>query len=67
MPVIKHFFGTSELRIVLEMCYRILGNDNAGLYGYEAWLSRLKDGLQPLLYACDGEKIVSAVLGHAEK
>lgn len=55
-----------ELKRVLEMCYRILGNDNAELYGYEAWLSRFKDGLQPLIYACDGDKIISAVLGRAE-
>ena len=55
-----------ELTAVLEMCYRILGNDNAELYGYEAWLNRLKDGLQPLIYACDGDKIISAVLGRAE-
>lgn len=67
MIEIKEIKTEQELRVVLEMCYRILDNDNAGLYGYEAWLSRLKDGLQPVLYACDGEKIVSAVLGRAEK
>lgn len=55
-----------ELKRVLEMCYRILGNDNAELYGYEAWLGRLRDGLQPLMYAYDGDRIVSAILGRSE-
>ncbi len=62
----KEIKTEQELTAVLEMCYRILGNDNAELYGYEAWLNRLKDGLQPLIYACDGDKIISAVLGRAE-
>lgn len=62
----KEIATEQELKAVLEMCYRILGNDNAELYGYEAWLNRLKDGLQPLIYACDGDKIISAVLGRAE-
>lgn len=55
-----------ELKRVLEMCYRILGNNNAELYGYEAWLGRLRDGLQPLMYAYDGDRIVSAILGRSE-
>ena len=62
----KEIKTEQELKSVLEMCYRILGNDSIELYGYEAWLVRLKDGLQPLLYACNEEKIVSAVLGRAE-
>lgn len=62
----KEIKTEQELTAVLEMCYRILGNDSIELYGYEAWLVRLKDGLQPLLYACNEEKIVSAVLGRAE-
>ncbi|MBQ7102405.1 MAG: GNAT family N-acetyltransferase [Clostridia bacterium] len=62
----KDIKSEQELKSVLEMCYRILGTDNEDLYGYEAWLSRLKDGLQPLLYACDGDKIISAVLGRSE-
>ena len=62
----KEIKTEQELESVLEMCYRILGNDNAELYGYEAWLNRLKDSLQPLIYACDGDKIISAVLGRAE-
>ena len=66
MIEIKEIKTERELKSVLEMCYRILGNDNEELYGYEAWLGRLNDGLQPLIYACDGEKTVSAVLGRAE-
>ena len=62
----KEIKSEEELKVVLELCYRILGNDNADLYGYEAWLSRFKDGLQPLIYACDDDKIISAVLGRAE-
>lgn len=62
----KEIKTEQELKSVLEMCYSILGNDNAELYGYEAWLRRLRDDLQPLLYACDGDKIISAVLGRAE-
>ncbi len=62
----KEIATEEELKVVLEMCYRILGNDNAELYSYEAWLRRLRDGLQPLIYACDGDKIISAVLGRAE-
>lgn len=66
MIKIKEIKTEQELTAVLEMCYRILGNDNAELYGHESWLNRLKDGLQPLLYAFDGDKIVSAVLGRFE-
>ncbi len=62
----KEIKTEQELTAVLEMCYRILGNDNAELYGYEAWSRRLRDGNQPLLYACNNEKVVSAVLGRAE-
>ena len=62
----KEIATEEELTAVLEMCYRILGNDNAELYGYDAWLSRLIDGLQPLIYVCDDDKIISAVLGRAE-
>lgn len=66
MIEVKEIKTEQELTAVLEMCYRILGNDNAELYGYEAWSKRLKDGKQPLLYACNKEKVVSAVLGRAE-
>ncbi len=62
----KEIATEEELKVVLEMCYRILGNDNAELYGYKAWSRRLRDGNQPLLYACNNEKVVSAVLGRAE-
>ena len=55
-----------ELKRVLALCYCILGNEHPDIYGYDAWLSRLYDGKQPLLYAeCDG-KVVSAVLGRYE-
>ncbi len=66
MIEIKEIKTEQELKSVLEMCYRILGNDNEEIYGYEAWLGRFNDGLQPLIYACDGAKTVSAVLGRAE-
>lgn len=66
MIELKIIENEQELKDVLEMCFHILGNDNAELYGYEAWLNRFKEGLQPLVYACDGKKIVSAVLGRAE-
>lgn len=66
MLELKDIKTEQELKAVLEMCYSILGNDNADLYGYEAWLSRFKDSLQPLIYACDDDRIISAVLGRAE-
>ena len=55
-----------ELRDVLALCYRILGDTNTELYGYEAWKARFLDKLQPLVYAEKDGKIVSAVLGRAE-
>ena len=66
MIEIKEIETEQELKEVLELCYRILGNEDTELYCYEAWLSRLHDGLQPLVYAHDGGKVVSAVLGRAE-
>ena len=64
--VIKEIKTESELRGVLELCYKVLVTKNDDLYGYDAWLKRLQDGLQPLVYAVKDEKIVSAVLGRAE-
>lgn len=55
-----------ELKQVLELCYRVLGENDSELYGYPAWKERLQDGLQPLVYAVEDDKIVSAVLGRAE-
>lgn len=64
--VMKEIETESELKGVLELCYRILGTENVELYGYDAWLRRLNDGLQPLVCALKDGKIVSAVLGRAE-
>lgn len=55
-----------ELREVLTMCYRILGEGNSELYGYEAWYKRFQDGLQPMVFAYKNGLVVSAVLGRAE-
>lgn len=64
--VMKEIKTESELKEVLELCYKVLGTRNDELYGYDAWYQRLQDGLQPLVYAMKDEKIVSAVLGRAE-
>lgn len=64
--IMKEIETESELKRVLELCYKILGTENVELYGYDAWYKRLQDGLQPLVYAVKDEKIVSAVLGRAE-
>ena len=64
--IFKELETEEELKRVLDLCYRILGSEHPEIYGYNAWLSRLQDGKQPLLYAeCDG-KVVSAVLGRYE-
>lgn len=63
---IKEIRTEQELKSALALCYRILGHDDSELYGYDAWLKRLRDGLQPLMYAQDGDKVVSAVLGRRE-
>lgn len=62
----KEIETEQELRDVLELCYNILGTDNAELYGYDAWYKRFIEGTQPLVYAMKDNKIVSAVLGRAE-
>ncbi len=64
--IFKEIETEHELTQVLNFCYEILGNDNSELYGYSAWKERLSNGLQPLVYACDNDKIISAVLGRAE-
>lgn len=66
MIKLKEIETEQELTSVLNLCYSILGNDDTELYCYEAWYRRFKDGLQPLVYAYDGDKIVSAVLGRSE-
>lgn len=63
---IKEIKTEQELKRVLELCYRILGENDSELYCCTAWKERLRNGLQPLVYAVEGEKIVSAVLGRAE-
>lgn len=62
----KEIETEQELRDVLNMCYDILGTENAELYGYDAWHKRFTDGLQPLVFAMKDGKIVAAVLGRAE-
>ncbi len=63
---IKEIKTEEELKRVLDLCYRVIENEHPEIYGYNAWLSRLSDGKQPLLYAeCNG-KVVSAVLGRYE-
>lgn len=62
----KEIKTEQELKQVLDLCYRILGENDSELYGCTAWKERLRNGLQPLVYAVEDEKIVSAVLGRAE-
>jgi len=62
----KEIKTEAELQAVLDLCYGVLGERTGEPYGYEAWLSRLHDGLQPLVYAEKDGRVVSAVLGRAE-
>lgn len=62
---IKEIKTEQELKAVLELCYRILGEDHSELYGYEAWRKRLDNG-DLLVYGEKDGKIVSAVLGREE-
>lgn len=64
--IMKEIETEQELKTVLELCYHILGNNNPDLYGYDAWKKRLEDGLQPLVYAKEEDKVISAVLGRSE-
>lgn len=64
--VLKEIKTERELKDVLELCYRILGEDQPEIYTYDAWVKRFLDGLQPLVYAEKDGIIVSAVLGRAE-
>ncbi len=63
---IKEIATEQELQAVLALCYRILGHDTSALYGYAAWAERLKNGLQPLVYAESDGQVIAAVLGRAE-
>lgn len=62
---IKEIKTEQELAAVLELCYRILGEDHSEMYGYEAWRKRLANG-DPLVYGEKEGKILSAVLGRKE-
>ena len=64
--IMKEIETESELKVVLELCYRVLGTRDDEIYRYGAWYKRFQDGLQPLVYARKGDKVVSAVLGRAE-
>ena len=64
--LIKEIETEQELRDVLRLCYRILGESVPEIYGYTAWRERFLNGMQPLIYAVKDNKIVSAVLGRAE-
>lgn len=65
---ILHVSDEARLYEVLEMCYRILGERLRKLeqYSPEAWRDRLERDGRLMLYAIDGEEIVSAVLGRRE-
>ena len=63
---IKQIQSRKELDCVLELCYRVLGQTNQELYGVDAWVKRLEDGKQPLVYAEQNGQAVAAVLGRAE-
>ena len=62
---IKEVENEQELIAVLELCYRILGENDSKLYGYDAWRQRLAHG-EPLVYGEKNGKVVSAVLGREE-
>lgn len=62
---IKEIKTEQELADVLDLCYRILGEDHSEIYGYEAWRKRLANG-DPMVYGEKEGKILSAVLGREE-
>lgn len=62
----KEIETEQELKDVLQLCYDVLGTDNAELYGYDAWHERFLEGTQPLAYAVKDGEVVSAILGRAE-
>ena len=65
---IDHVEDEDKLRQVLQLCYRILGERlrQVEQYTYEAWRERLEGGGRLMLYAHDGDRIVSAVLARRE-
>lgn len=62
---IKEIRTEQELKAALELCYRILGEDNSELYGYDAWSGRLANG-EPIVYGEKDGIVVSAVMGREE-
>lgn len=62
---IKEIKTEQELADVLDLCYRILGEDHSEIYGYEAWRKRIANG-DPMVYGEKEGKILSAVLGREE-
>lgn len=64
----KEIQTEDELQRVLDLCYGVLGEHlrEHDLYSANAWQQRLADGLQPMVFAEDDGRIVSAVLGRAE-
>ena len=65
---IDHVEDEGKPRQVLQLCYRILGERlrQDEQYTYEAWRGRLEGGGRLMLYAHDGDRIVSAVLARRE-
>ena len=57
-----------QLKAVLELCYSILGNHlkDVDNYRYEDWKKRLEKDNELLIFACESEKVVAAVLGRRE-
>lgn len=64
---IKQIENESQLKSVLDMCYRILGQKYRSneFYNYEKWLERLKNKEIMLFAEYEGHPI-SAVLGRVE-
>ena len=63
---VKQIETEEEIQKVLELCYRVLGEWNNELNGYDASRERWKNGLQPLVYAAKDVHVVSAILGRAD-
>ncbi len=63
-----HVEDEQTLHRVLDLCCRVLGEDACDQEPYRRadWLVRLNENPELLLYAADGERIVSAVLGRPE-
>lgn len=58
----------TQLKLVLEICYNILGQHLRKIdgYKYEDWLEKIDKYSKLLLYAHDENKIIAAVLGRHE-